>query len=32
MKAAHITQCQENKQPNPKEGKRHKQTVLQTDG
>ena len=35
IQAAHTTQCQKNKQPNQKEGKRLKQTFLQrrhTDG
>ena len=35
MQAAHITQCQKNKQPNQKVGKGPKQTFLQrrhTDG
>ena len=35
MQAAHTTQCQKNKQPNQKAGKRPKQTILQrrhTDG
>ena len=35
MQAAHTTQCQKNKQPNQKVGKRPKQTFLQgkhTDG
>ena len=34
IQAAHITQCQKNKQPNQKMGKRPKQTFLQvhTDG
>ena len=34
IRAAHTAQYQENKQPNPKVGKRHKQTFLQrhTDG
>ena len=35
IQAAHTTQCQENKQPNSKVGKRPKQTFLQrrhTDG